>query len=303
MRQNQDGPDFIEIIRPEAAFLQALRKEVQPENAAQKAALSELKAMIESRLSQGALGMIVELCPDDSPEIFDVAAIHHLSPRLGQLFGELLVQNEAGDTVISVYDRDRYGSMFQGARYHQTREGGSIHTDNVNIPTPWDYLILTCLAAAQVGGENILVSGLAIHDELKKYYPDVLKTLTQNFYWEMRGVADSLYQAPIITYNEQGAPLFRHLRPYMESAHRKAQVELTDRQLYALDVLDALTNSTRFQQHYRMKKGDLLFTIDAQVLHGRTCFSDAFETINYPEFAAGKTGLLKRTMERLWIRK
>ena len=32
-----------------------------------------------------------------------------------------------------------------GARYHQTREGGSIHTDNVNVSSRWKYMILSCL--------------------------------------------------------------------------------------------------------------------------------------------------------------
>lgn len=234
---------------------------------------------------------------------FSFQELHQFMPSIGSYFGELLVQNEQGDKVIMVYDRDRTASMHQGARYHQTREGGSIHTDNVNIPDPWDFLILACLAPGEVGGESILVDGIKVHQRLQRDFPRALDTLTQNFYWEMRGVADAQYSAPIITYDKKGEPLFRHLRPYMESAHQKVKIPLTPEQLYALDVLDALTNSLEFQIRLSLKKGDLLLSRDAQVLHGRTCFSDSLEAVTYDNYIKGPGGQLKRTMERLWIRK
>jgi len=253
-------------------------------------------------LNNGGRAILIQL-ESDVYNQFSYEEIHHIGPLLATSIGKPVVQNEQGDTVISVYDRDRLGSMAKGGRYHQTREGGSIHTDNVNIPEIWDYLILTCLSPAYVGGESILVDGIAIHAELKIKFPRALKVLENNFIWEMRGVKDELYQAPIITYDENGEPLFRHLRPYMESAHEKAKTPLTKDQLFAVDVLDALTNCSSFQLRYRLKKGDLLVTRDAQVLHGRTSFSDELEAVSYEDFHAGKGKVMKRTMERLWITK
>jgi hypothetical protein len=246
--------------------------------------------------------LVIEL-NDETGQFFSYSEIHILNPLIGQILGDLLVQNEQGDKVISVYDRDRLGSMFHGARYHQTREGGSIHTDNVNVPDLWDFLYLSCISPALVGGENILVDGLSVHKKLKESFPRALKVLESPFTWEMRGVADELYRAPIITYNENEEPLFRHLRPYMESAHEKAGEPLSSEQLYAIDVLDALTNSSEFQKRYRMKKGDVLITKDAQVLHGRTCFSDDIEAVTLENYENGKGNTIKRTMERLWIKK
>lgn len=272
-----------------------------PRMAPERMELNSLKSQILKYLENGAPGLLLELCPQEESEL-SVEHVSQTSQQLAESLGELLVQNEAGDRVVQVYDRDRSGSMHKGARYHQTREGGSIHTDNVNIPEVWDYLFLTCLSPGLVGGESILVSAEAIHAELEASYPEVLQTLKQNFYWEMRGVSDALYQAPIIDYDPRGRPRFRHLRPYMESAHRKAEVELTDEQLFALDVLDALTNSSEFQQRLRLKKGDILITQDARVLHGRTCFSDPLNAISYPQQLKGEKGPLKRTMERVWIK-
>ncbi len=232
---------------------------------------------------------------------FSESEIHEISAPLGELFGKLLVQNEQGAKVITVYDRDRLGSMFTGSRYHQTREGGSIHTDNVNVPELWDYLYLSCISPAHVGGENILVDGILIHDLLQKNFPKAFEILKSPFIWEMRGVKDELYNAPIITYDDQGEPHFRHLRPYMESAHIKANTPLTAEQLYALDVLDALLNDSNNQVRYRMESGDILLSKDDQVLHGRTCFSDELDAISIDERASFPNKPLKRTMDRLWI--
>lgn len=61
------------------------------------------------------------------------------------MLGETPVQNAEGIRAIQVYNRDNQKRMKDGQRYHQSREGGSIHTDNVNIPELWDYMALTCL--------------------------------------------------------------------------------------------------------------------------------------------------------------
>lgn len=222
---------------------------------------------------------------------------------IGNVLGETLVQNEAGEKAILVYDRDRTNSMVNGARYHQTREGGTIHTDNVNVPFKWHYLLLACVSPAMAGGENVLLNGFNVHKTLKSKFPDVLAILEKNFLWEQRGVADATYEAPIITYNQKGEPEFRHLRPYMESAHKKLDCPLTDEQVYALDTLDAILEHSDNQYRHSFATGEVLLTYDSQVLHGRTCFSDAFNAVTVHEWKKDYHKPLKRTMERLWIMK
>lgn len=258
---------------------------------------------LQTEMNNNTLVVVIELLPLENQEALNFQEIYRLTPKIGESLGELIAQNDQGEKVIHVYDRNRLGSMYTGSRYHQTREGGSIHTDNVNVPEVWDFLVMSCISPALVGGENILVDGIQIHKILKESYPDALKILEQNFVWEMRGFAESLYYAPIITYSVDGLPHFRHLRPYMESAHQKAHQPLTEDQLYAIDVLDALTNSFENQMRYRMKKGDVLITRDTQLLHGRTCFSDAVGAVSYPDYCEGRGTTLKRTMERLWVKK
>ena len=116
------------------------------------------------------------------------------------------------------------------------------------------------------------------------------------------GQSETSNKAPILTYDKKKQPNFRYLRPYLESAHVKAGKQLSAKQLYALDVLDALLESSKFQFRYKMQKGDILFNLDSKVLHGRTAFSDDLNALPLNEIK-GNDNILKRTMIRVWIKK
>ena len=103
-----------------------------------------------------------------------------ITESVSKILGSLIIQNNNNDKLIFVYDRDRNFSMHKGSRYHQTREGGSIHTDNVNVKKRWDYMILSCLSSPEVGGENIFVNADLVFSKLKKF-PVALSTLKKIF--------------------------------------------------------------------------------------------------------------------------
>lgn len=222
---------------------------------------------------------------------------------ISNLLGTPLAQDQSGKRLIHIYDRDKTKRIKDGARYHQTHESGAIHTDNVNTPAPWEYLVVGCVYPAMIGGENIIVSALSVHDYLEKKAPEELAVLKENFWWEYRGISSKLYQAPIITYNIAGEPLFRHLRTYMESAHIKAEQPLTGEQIQALDALDATLSMSEFQIKHRLKAGQILVANDSQILHDRECFVDYPDSISVEEKQAGKNGILRRSLERTWVKK
>ena len=228
--------------------------------------------------------------------------MENITDVASNFLGHLIAQNKEGKKNVLVYDRGRDLSINKGARYHQTREGGSIHTDNVNLSLKWNYMILSCLSEGQVGGETILINAKDIYEKLRKRFKLAKKILQKNFYWEKRGVAKTFYSAPILKINNKGEPEFRYLRPYLESAHIKKKKPLSSKQLYALDVLDALLESSDNQYRFYMKAGDLILTLDSQILHGRTSFSDHYQSKSI--LTNNKTNLpLKRTMVRTWIKK
>ena len=92
-----------------------------------------------------------------------------------------------------------------------------------------------------------------------------------------KGVDTSLYKAPIIT-RKNNSVKFRYLRPYLESAHLRAKKHLTKNQLYALDVLDAILESSATQYRCNMQRGDILFNLDSEV-YTEEPFSDKLNSL------------------------
>ena len=225
-----------------------------------------------------------------------------LSWVIGRLLGEPLAQNEAGDRVVSVYDRDRTKRMRDGARYHQTREGGSLHTDNVNMLERWDYLMMTCVVPAMTGGESLLVSGLSAYNVLKRNAPEAVDILCEDFWWESRGISDAVFRAPIITFNEWDEPEFRYLRPYLASAHERAREPLTEAQLWAIDTLDSVLEASALQFRHKLDSGQVLVINDNQMFHGRTSFSDHFDGVTYGPSLRAQDKRFNRFFDRAWIR-
>lgn len=215
---------------------------------------------------------------------------------LARSLGSPMPQDADGRQMIQVYDRDRSRRMADGARYHQTHEGGYLHTDNVNLTQSWDYLVFSCIRSAHAGGESIFVNGAALYESLRTNYPQALRGLEQPFCWEHRGYSDNFYSAPIITYDEHGRPRFRYLRAYLESAHARADKPLTELQHYALDVLDALLSGSDLQLRCTFKGGESMIARDDSILHGRTVFVDPVVT---PEDGTQAIG---RLCTRLWVR-
>jgi hypothetical protein len=220
---------------------------------------------------------------------------------IGRLLGEPTEQSREGAKVIQVYDRDRTRRMEDGARYHQTRQGGSLHTDNVNRPQTWDYLMMACVAPAMLGGESIVVSGLTVHDVLQRYAPRALEVLAEDFWWECRGFSDDFFRAPVLFFDWRGEPQFRYLREYLESAHRRQGEPLRDEQLWALDALDAVLELSELQFRCRLAPGEILVIDDLQMFHGRTSFSDFFDAVPYDPAPAAPGSPPRRCFDRLWI--
>ena len=129
--------------------------------------------------------LIISLYPKNyNGKKFSAYTVKKILEIMCEYAGDTLVQNATNDKLIEVYDRDRKLSMDRGSRYHQTREGGSIHTDNVNIPTGWEYLMFGCLSSSKAGGETILVDSKIIYKELNSNFIEAKKVLEKNFFWE-----------------------------------------------------------------------------------------------------------------------
>jgi hypothetical protein len=216
------------------------------------------------------------------------------------ILGDPVPQNTAGDRLMPVYARPGVTRIADGARYHQTREGGASHTDNVSLPALFDYLVFSCIRPAALGGESILISAFSVHEELRAV-PVALDILRRPFWWEYRGISADLFQAPIVTYSGNGEPRFRYLRRYLESAHTRAGEPLTTEQIWALDALDAILDFSTLRFRLAMAEGEILIAYDSQVLHARTTFCDRLP--GAPTDACAAAAGPWRYFDRVWVTK
>lgn len=194
----------------------------------------------------------------DGFKVDKLSSFKSLIWTFGSLLGVPMVQNHLGHKVIEVYDRGGK-SIEDGARYHQTRQGAYVHNDGVSDPMPIDYLILACGQKALLGGESILIDASAVYAELMAF-PEILEELKCDFFFENRGMSDEeqLFKAPILSFSDEGIPLVRYFRVYIESAHLKAGVPLTMAQSQALDFLDTVLDQSSVQHRVLLEPGQVL---------------------------------------------
>ncbi len=218
---------------------------------------------------------------------------------MGSLFGEPLVQNENGDRAYIITDRG--GRMEEGARYSQTRQGGSFHTDGVNLKSGYDCFLLSCISAAEEGGESILLNGFTILKKLQEQAPDALDVLSRELVWEYKGIKQDFYREPIVKV-EDGKLIWRYLRNYIEEAAVKTGEALTDETIAAMDKLDEVMDDHDIQFRGFLQPGETAIINDRQIFHGRTEFRDAEGAVSLEEYLTGdRSRPLKRTYSRFWI--
>ena len=194
---------------------------------------------------------------------------------VGHGLGRPVVQNVQGTLLYDV--RNTGQDLTKGARFSVTNYESSFHTDNSFGSEVVDYVGLLCLQTAKSGGRSQMVSGYAVHNELRTRHPDVLATLYQPFHVDRRGGIRA-GEAPTVEVPLMHADgpelLVRYLRYWIEAGHEKLGQPLTVAQLNALDVLDACLQRPDLRVEFDLKPGQMYFINNRWILHNRTAFED-----------------------------
>ena len=210
---------------------------------------------------------------------------------VSKILGELLIQNIQQEKVIMIKDVGK--SMKTGGRYHETKEGGSHHTDSPQWKNVPDWLGLFCVNNAKKGGTNLFLSAYTIHNMILKERKNLLNLLYERFHFDKRGEfkegeSPTVFE-PIFEYKE-GRLRFRYLRNYIDAGHGVQNQPLSKSQKEALALLDNLTRDENIILRYDLKPGDMVFSDNHWILHGRTGFEDHDDEN------------LKRQMLRTWVK-
>ena len=105
--------------------------------------------------------------------------------KICKTLGTLYVQNIKNESFVAIKDEGK--SMMSGGRYHQTKEGGSFHTDSPQWEKVPDFIGLCCINPAKKGGESKFVSAYSIHNEMLKEHKHFLEMLYEQFHFDKRG--------------------------------------------------------------------------------------------------------------------
>ena len=210
---------------------------------------------------------------------------------IAEILGELIIQNIKQEKIVEIKDVGK--SMQTGGRYHETKEGGSHHTDSPQWKDVPDYLGLFCVHNAKKGGTNLFLSAYTIHNRILKGRKDLLNILYEKFHFDKRGEfkegESSTVFEPIFKFKD-GKLYFRYLRNYIDAGHDIQNQPLSESQKEALTHLDNSMLEEDMIMSYDLKPDDMVFSDNHWIIHGRTAFED-YDDPN-----------LKRLMLRTWIK-
>ena len=219
---------------------------------------------------------------------FSKEEIIEIYRNICKTLGTLYIQNNKNEKLVKVQDEGK--SMQSGGRYHQTKEGGSFHTDSPQWKKVPDFVGMYCVNPAKKGGESKFVSVYTVHNEMLKEHKHFLKILYQQFHFDKReeyesGESPTVFE-PIFTYNDNQLKC-RYLRDYINDGHKIQNTPLSKEQNEALDIFDKIIHDKNLAVSYNLKQNDMVFFNNNRVIHGRTSFEDSEN---------------KRQMIRTWIK-
>lgn len=211
---------------------------------------------------------------------------------VGQMLGIPFEQNIQGTLLYDV--RDTGQDVSYGARFSVTNAESTFHTDNSFGTAILDYVGLLCIRPAKQGGRSQVVSGMAVHHELRAHHPEELAILYQPFHFDRRGgfregEAPTVAQ-PVIIWDGREL-VFRYLRYWIETGQQKAGQALTPARRHALDVLDRVAGRPEMRVEFDLRPGQMFFINNRWILHNRTAFEDFAESAQ------------RRHLVRLWLRR
>ena len=210
---------------------------------------------------------------------------------VSKILGELIIQNIKREKIVEIKDVGK--SMKTGGRYHETREGGSHHTDSPMWKDVPDYLSLLCIHNAKKGGTNLFLSAYTIHNKIVKEKNELLHIFYEKFHFDKRGEfkdgeSPTVFE-PIFEFKDERLH-FRYLRNYIDAGHDIQNEPLSQNQKEALTHLDNLMRKDEMIMRYDLKPDDMVFSDNHRIVHGRTSFEDSDDQN------------LKRLMLRTWIK-
>jgi len=240
---------------------------------------AELEAAYqEVRAGRGFV--VVRDLPLDSLDGF-IAAVC----EVGKHFGQQLSQNAQGELVGHVIDAT---SEDPTPRMYRSNLELRPHSDITAM------IALACWEKAKQGGESVVVSGVTVHDEIRKRAPQLLAPLYRGYHYHRLGEegpgeeAVTPYRVPVFA-NINGQISCRYQRTGIVGGHKALGVPLADEDIAAFNLLDEIAKAPQNRLSFFLERGEMLVLNNYTLMHARTQFT------NFPGAER------QRRLIRLWL--
>ena len=140
----------------------------------------------------------------------------------------------------------------------------------------------------------MIVSGIAVHDELMRRRPDLLPELYRPVYMDRRGEVPAgklpWFGVPLFNWHQGQFTGYSPVRQYIESLARFPEApRMSNAQREALDLYYAICEEDAFCLRLQFERGDIQFLQNHVIFHSRTAYED------WPEPER------RRHLMRLWL--
>jgi alpha-ketoglutarate-dependent taurine dioxygenase len=205
--------------------------------------------------------------------------------QAGAHFGHKLSQNAQGELIGQVIDATREDPT---PRMYRSNLELRPHSDITAM------IALACWQKAQSGGASVVVSGVTVHDEMRKRAAPLLERLYGGYHYHRLGEEGpgeeptTPYRVPVFSVS-QGQLSCRYQRAGIAAGHRTRGVPLTGEDIAAFDLFDQIAKAPENRLSFYLERGEMMVVNNYTVMHARTQFT------NYPE--PGR----ERRLVRLWL--
>jgi len=205
--------------------------------------------------------------------------------EIGRHFGQPLSQNAQGELVTHVIDATREDPT---PRMYRSNLELRPHNDITAM------IALACWQKAQSGGASVVVSGVTVHDEMRRRAPHLLERLYRGYHYHRLGEEGPAeepatpYRVPVFS-ARRGQLSCRYQRSGIAAGHRQLGIALAAEDIEAFNLFDAIAKAPENRLSFHLERGDMMVINNYAVMHARTQFT------SYPE--PGR----ERRLIRLWL--
>lgn len=202
------------------------------------------------------------------------------------LVGTPTITDKISQTILWPIRPETDGQYtLQNTTFSQRAGEAAYHTDTQYFENPEKYVSLWCISPDKDGGGiSGLIDGRKIIEKVANMYgKDVIDTLSYPVYpFRVPSVFTAggtdldveIYYASILNTADTKQPLIRYRKETLDKGINAEKVSLNNSQKHALACLEKVINDTSLEFTYFLKKGDVVFINNHELLHKRTHFDD-----------------------------